>query len=72
MDGYEFATLMKADPRLSGVPIIMITTRSGDKHRQRALDNGVERYLGKPYQEADLLTQIGEVLEQHASESAHE
>ncbi|GAA0256073.1 Hpt domain-containing protein [Rhodanobacter caeni] len=72
MDGYELATLMKADPRLSGVPIIMITSRSGDKHRQRALDIGVERYLGKPYQEADLLTQIGEVLEQHASESAHE
>ena len=72
MDGYELATLMKADPRLSGVPIIMITSRSGDKHRQRALDIGVERYLGKPYQEADLLTQIGEVLEQHAAESAHD
>jgi chemosensory pili system protein ChpA (sensor histidine kinase/response regulator) len=72
MDGYELATLMKADPRLSGVPIIMITSRSGDKHRQRALDIGVERYLGKPYQEADLLAQIGEVLEQHAPESAHE
>ncbi|MFC5440639.1 Hpt domain-containing protein [Rhodanobacter ginsenosidimutans] len=72
MDGYELATLMKADPRLSGVPIIMITSRSGDKHRQRALDIGVERYLGKPYQEADLLTQIGEVLELHASEPAHD
>jgi chemosensory pili system protein ChpA (sensor histidine kinase/response regulator) len=72
MDGYELATLMKADPRLSGVPIIMITSRSGDKHRQRALDIGVERYLGKPYQESDLLTQIGEVLELHASEPAHD
>jgi chemosensory pili system protein ChpA (sensor histidine kinase/response regulator) len=72
MDGYELATLMKADPRLSGVPIIMITSRSGDKHRQRALDIGVERYLGKPYQEADLLTQIGEVLERHASEPVHD
>jgi chemosensory pili system protein ChpA (sensor histidine kinase/response regulator) len=50
----------------------MITSRSGDKHRQRALDIGVERYLGKPYQEADLLTQIGEVLELHASEPAHD
>ena len=71
MDGYELATLMKADPRLSGVPIIMITSRSGDKHRQRALDIGVERYLGKPYQEADLLQQIGEVLAGHAQESDH-
>ena len=66
MDGYELATHMKADPRLRDVPIIMITSRSGDKHRQRAFDIGVDRYLGKPYQEADLLVQISEVLEQRA------
>ncbi|MBB5360383.1 chemosensory pili system protein ChpA (sensor histidine kinase/response regulator) [Rhodanobacter sp. ANJX3] len=64
MDGYELATHMKADPRLRDVPIIMITSRSGDKHRQRAFDIGVDRYLGKPYQEAELLVQISEVLEQ--------
>jgi chemosensory pili system protein ChpA (sensor histidine kinase/response regulator) len=64
MDGYELATHMKADPRLRNVPIIMITSRSGDKHRQRAFDIGVDRYLGKPYQEAELLVQISEVLEQ--------
>ncbi|MFC5579566.1 Hpt domain-containing protein [Rhodanobacter terrae] len=72
MDGYELATHMKADPRLRDVPIIMITSRSGDKHRQRAFDIGVDRYLGKPYQEADLLVQIGEVLEQHAVEPVHD
>ena len=33
----------------------MITSRSGDKHRKRALELGVKRYLGKPYQEAELL-----------------
>ncbi len=66
MDGYELATHMKADPRLRDVPIIMITSRSGDKHRQRAFDIGVDRYLGKPYQEAELLAQISEVLEQRA------
>ena len=66
MDGYELATHMKADPRLRNVPIIMITSRSGDKHRQRAFDIGVDRYLGKPYQEAELLMQINEVLEQRA------
>ncbi|WP_158885887.1 Hpt domain-containing protein [Rhodanobacter sp. L36] len=64
MDGYELATHMKADPRLRDVPIIMITSRSGDKHRQRAFNIGVDRYLGKPYQEAELLVQISEVLEQ--------
>jgi chemosensory pili system protein ChpA (sensor histidine kinase/response regulator) len=54
------------------VPIIMITSRTGDKHRQRAFDIGVDRYLGKPYQEADLLTQIGEVLAQRELESSHD
>jgi chemosensory pili system protein ChpA (sensor histidine kinase/response regulator) len=72
MDGYELATHMKADPRLRNVPIIMITSRSGDKHRQRAFDLGVDRYLGKPYQEAELLAQISEVLELRASESSHD
>ncbi len=72
MDGYELATHMKADPRLRDVPIIMITSRSGDKHRQRAFDIGVDRYLGKPYQEAELLVQISEVLEQRAVEPIHD
>ncbi len=71
MDGYELAEHMKADPRLRDVPIIMITSRTGEKHRQRAFDIGVNRYLGKPYQEADLLAQINEVLEQKAMELAN-
>ena len=71
MDGYELAEHMKADPRLRDVPIIMITSRTGEKHRQRAFDIGVDRYLGKPYQEAELLAQIGEVLEQRAMELAN-
>jgi len=62
MDGYELATQMKADERLAGVPIIMITSRTGDKHRQRAFDIGVDRYIGKPYQENDLIVQINDVL----------
>jgi chemosensory pili system protein ChpA (sensor histidine kinase/response regulator) len=62
MDGYELATYMKNDARLKLVPIIMITSRTGEKHRQRALEIGVERYLGKPYQEADLLRNVQETL----------
>jgi chemosensory pili system protein ChpA (sensor histidine kinase/response regulator) len=62
MDGYELATYMKNDPRLKLVPIIMITSRTGEKHRQRALEIGVERYLGKPYQEVDLLRNVLETL----------
>jgi len=62
MDGYELATAMKADPRLRDVPIIMITSRTGEKHRQRAFDIGVERYLGKPYQENELLRNVNDLL----------
>lgn len=65
MDGYELATQMKADERLANVPIIMITSRTGDKHRQRAFDIGVDRYIGKPYQENDLIVQINDVLGVH-------
>jgi chemosensory pili system protein ChpA (sensor histidine kinase/response regulator) len=62
MDGYEFATYMRNDSRLRAVPIIMITSRTGEKHRQRAFEIGVDRYLGKPYQEADLLRNVEETL----------
>ncbi len=67
MDGYELATTMKADPRLANVPIIMITSRTGDKHRQRAMDIGVNRYLGKPYQENELMRNVFSLLEAHES-----
>ena len=62
MDGYELATHMRNDTRLQNIPIIMITSRTGEKHRQRAMEIGVDRYLGKPYQEADLLGNLEEVL----------
>ena len=62
MDGYELATEMKRSARLRQVPIVMITSRTGDKHRQRAFDLGVNRYLGKPYQETELLRNVSELL----------
>jgi chemosensory pili system protein ChpA (sensor histidine kinase/response regulator) len=62
MDGYELATAMKADPRMRNVPIIMITSRTGEKHRERAMQIGVERYLGKPYQEVELMRNVFELL----------
>ena len=62
MDGYEVAQNMKADSRLQNVPIMMITSRTGEKHRQRAFELGVERYLGKPYQEHELMRQVNEIF----------
>jgi chemosensory pili system protein ChpA (sensor histidine kinase/response regulator) len=46
------------DPRLAEVPISMITSRVGEKHRARAIELGVDDYLGKPYQESQLLDAI--------------
>ena len=62
MDGYELATYIRNDSRLRHIPLIMITSRTGEKHRQRAMEIGVERYLGKPYQETDLLRNVTEAL----------
>jgi chemotaxis protein histidine kinase CheA/CheY-like chemotaxis protein len=63
MDGYEVAAYVRNDPRLKDVPIIMITSRVGEKHRARAIELGVDDYLGKPYQEAQLLDAIAPLVE---------
>ena len=62
MDGYELATHVRNNERLKNVPIIMITSRTGEKHRQRAIDIGVQKYLGKPYNESELLSYIQEAI----------
>jgi chemosensory pili system protein ChpA (sensor histidine kinase/response regulator) len=67
MDGFELARVMRSDDRLKSVPIIMITSRTADKHRNRALEIGVNVYLGKPYQEQQLLDHIAEQLGQEAA-----
>jgi chemosensory pili system protein ChpA (sensor histidine kinase/response regulator) len=58
MDGYEVASHVRNDARLKDVPIVMITSRVGEKHRARAIELGVNEYLGKPYQEGQLLQAI--------------
>jgi chemosensory pili system protein ChpA (sensor histidine kinase/response regulator) len=58
MDGYQFAKHVRNDPKLADVPIIMITSRSGEKHRARAIEIGVNDYLSKPYQEGQLIRAI--------------
>ncbi len=61
MDGFELATLMRHDDRLRDVPIIMVTSRTGQKHRDRAKEIGVDRFMGKPFQEIELLQAIAEL-----------
>ena len=64
MDGFELATYMRNDERLKNIPIIMITSRTGTKHKERAKEIGVEQYLGKPYQEEELMRNINVLLDQ--------
>ncbi|KNH45556.1 Hpt domain-containing protein [Pseudomonas lini] len=66
MDGFEVATQIRADERLQHLPIIMITSRTGQKHRDRAMAIGVNDYLGKPYQESVLLDSIARWSKTHA------
>jgi chemosensory pili system protein ChpA (sensor histidine kinase/response regulator) len=58
MDGFDLTRNVRADARLAAVPIIMISSRTADKHRQYARDIGVDHYLGKPYQEEELLHHV--------------
>ncbi|WP_248739943.1 Hpt domain-containing protein [Pseudomonas sp. MWU12-2029] len=66
MDGFEVATQVRHDERLQHLPIIMITSRTGQKHRDRAMAIGVNDYLGKPYQESVLLESIALWSKKHA------
>jgi chemosensory pili system protein ChpA (sensor histidine kinase/response regulator) len=61
MDGFEVVSRVRHDSRLQHIPITMITSRTGDKHRERALSLGANRYLGKPFQERELLQTISEL-----------
>ncbi|MDX1250845.1 MAG: Hpt domain-containing protein [Gammaproteobacteria bacterium] len=70
MDGYELASAIRNDERLKHIPIIMITSRTGDKHREHALRIGVNEYLGKPYQEQELLDHVRRLTGRHAAERA--
>jgi len=61
MDGFELARSVRGDPRTQDVPIIIISSRTADKHRNQAAALGVNAFLGKPFHEAELLEQIDEI-----------
>ncbi len=61
MDGFELLATLRADPRLSSLPVLMITSRIADRHRERAQQLGVLAYLGKPFDEGALLTALADL-----------
>jgi len=62
MDGFDLVRNIRADARLRDLPVIMITSRIAQKHRDHATELGVDHYLGKPYSEEDLLALIGRYI----------
>ena len=58
MDGFDLLRNIRADERLRDLPVIMITSRTADKHRNYAIEIGANHYLGKPYDEEELLSLI--------------
>jgi chemosensory pili system protein ChpA (sensor histidine kinase/response regulator) len=58
MDGFDLTKNVRGDPRTAGIPIIIISSRTADKHRNQAAQLGVNAFLGKPYQESELLQHI--------------
>jgi chemosensory pili system protein ChpA (sensor histidine kinase/response regulator) len=62
MDGFDLTRNIRADDKLKHIPIIMITSRTAEKHRNYAMEIGVNVFLGKPYQEEELLEHIGHLV----------
>lgn len=62
LDGYGFLAKVKANSALSHIPITMLTSRSGDKHRQLAMNLGAAAYFAKPYNEQSLLRTLEQLI----------
>ncbi|WP_431098203.1 Hpt domain-containing protein [Polaromonas aquatica] len=70
MDGFDLARNIRADVRLNNLPIIMITSRIAEKHREHAKELGVDHYLGKPFSEEELMSLVRHYCAAEAAVSA--
>jgi chemosensory pili system protein ChpA (sensor histidine kinase/response regulator) len=66
MDGFDLTRNVRSDERTRHIPIIMITSRTATKHRNYAMELGVNEYLGKPYQETELLRMVNGFIDKEA------
>ena len=62
LDGYEFLSTVRAQAALRRLPIVMLTSRGGDKHRDKAMALGATGYVVKPFQEESLLRDIDRLV----------
>ena len=63
MNGYELLSRIKSDPSLRNIPVVFLTSRSAQKHRERAAELNVDGYLVKPYREDALLEELTRVAQ---------
>jgi len=63
MDGFDFTIAVRNDSNFKKIPIIMISSRAGRKHLDKAFQLGVDFFISKPYEESHLLAKISELLE---------
>ncbi|KAF0248989.1 MAG: type IV pili sensor histidine kinase and response regulator [bacterium] len=61
MDGYELTSVLRADTSCQHIPIIMLTSRSEEKHKRKAFEVGATEYLVKPYEEEVLINLISKL-----------
>jgi chemosensory pili system protein ChpA (sensor histidine kinase/response regulator) len=64
MDGYEFMTSLKGQESYRDIPIVILTSRAGEKHRRKALDLGADEYVVKPYEDEVLLSMIRHLVQE--------
>ena len=62
MDGFEFSRHVRDNEATKNTPLIVISSRTADKHRKVASEIGVNAFLGKPVQDDDLITQVNALL----------
>jgi chemosensory pili system protein ChpA (sensor histidine kinase/response regulator) len=67
MDGFEFSRYVRDNPLTAKTPLIVISSRTADKHRNVATEIGVNAFLGKPVQDEELLEQVNALLAQPVS-----
>lgn len=63
MNGYEFVAALQEYENLAKIPVIMITSRNADKHRDKAFETGIAEYLTKPYEDRELIAKVKELGE---------
>lgn len=68
MDGYEFCTAVKKDIRVSHIPVILLTAKTGDENKYKGLEAGAEDYISKPFNMEMLVLKVGRIIERQAQQ----